>query len=57
MFEDRNPSGRFGTAEEVALLAVYLASDEVSAVWFLPFLGSSMPQFFLKLIFSNLRFV
>ena len=29
MFEERNPSGRFGRADEVALLAVYLASDEV----------------------------
>jgi 2-keto-3-deoxy-L-fuconate dehydrogenase len=27
-FIDRQPMGRIGTAEEVALLAVYLASDE-----------------------------
>jgi 2-keto-3-deoxy-L-fuconate dehydrogenase len=29
-FIDRQPMGRLGTAEEVALLAVYLASDEAS---------------------------
>lgn len=28
MFESRSPVGRFGTAEEIAMLAVYLASDE-----------------------------
>jgi 2-keto-3-deoxy-L-fuconate dehydrogenase len=27
-FIDRQPMGRLGTAEEIALLAVYLASDE-----------------------------
>ena len=27
-FVDRQPMGRLGTAEEIALLAVYLASDE-----------------------------
>jgi 2-keto-3-deoxy-L-fuconate dehydrogenase len=27
-FVDRQPMGRLGTAEEVAMLAVYLASDE-----------------------------
>ena len=27
-FIDRQPMGRLGTAEEVAMLAVYLASDE-----------------------------
>lgn len=32
MFADRVPSGRFGTAEEVAKLAVYLASDDSSYV-------------------------
>lgn len=30
-FEARQKTGRFGTAGEVANLAVYLASDEVSA--------------------------
>ncbi len=29
-FVDRQPMGRLGTAEEVASLAVYLASDEAS---------------------------
>jgi 2-keto-3-deoxy-L-fuconate dehydrogenase len=29
-FVDRQPMGRLGTAEEVAWLAVYLASDEAS---------------------------
>jgi 2-keto-3-deoxy-L-fuconate dehydrogenase len=29
-FVDRQPMGRLGTAEEIALLAVYLASDEAS---------------------------
>src|SRR5436305_1984764 len=29
-FIDRQPMGRLGTAEEVAMLAVYLASDEAS---------------------------
>ena len=33
MFEARNPTGRFGTAEEIAVLAVYLASDEVNKLW------------------------
>jgi 2-keto-3-deoxy-L-fuconate dehydrogenase len=28
MFVARQPMGRLGTAEEVAMLAVYLASDE-----------------------------
>ena len=28
MFVDRQPMGRLGTAEEIAHLAVYLASDE-----------------------------
>lgn len=32
MFADRVPSGRFGSAEEVAKLAVYLASDDSSYV-------------------------
>ena len=32
MFADRVPSGRFGSAEEVAKLAVYLASDDSSFV-------------------------
>jgi 2-keto-3-deoxy-L-fuconate dehydrogenase len=30
MFIDRQPMGRLGTAEEVAMLAVYLASDEAT---------------------------
>jgi 2-keto-3-deoxy-L-fuconate dehydrogenase len=30
MFVDRQPMGRLGTAEEIAMLAVYLASDEAS---------------------------
>ena len=30
MFIDRQPMGRLGTAEEIAMLAVYLASDESS---------------------------
>jgi 2-keto-3-deoxy-L-fuconate dehydrogenase len=30
MFIDRQPMGRLGTAEEIAMLAVYLASDEAS---------------------------
>jgi 2-keto-3-deoxy-L-fuconate dehydrogenase len=30
MFIDRQPMGRLGTAEEVAMLAVYLGSDEAS---------------------------
>ena len=29
-FIDRQPMGRLGTAEEIAMLAVYLASDEAS---------------------------
>ena len=29
-FIDRQPMGRLGTAEEIAMLAVYLASDESS---------------------------
>ena len=29
-FVDRQPMGRLGTAEEMAALAVYLASDEAS---------------------------
>jgi 2-keto-3-deoxy-L-fuconate dehydrogenase len=29
-FVDRQPMGRLGTAEEIAMLAVYLASDEAS---------------------------
>jgi 2-keto-3-deoxy-L-fuconate dehydrogenase len=28
LFIDRQPMGRLGTAEEIAFLAVYLASDE-----------------------------
>jgi 2-keto-3-deoxy-L-fuconate dehydrogenase len=28
MFIDRQPMGRLGTAEEIAAIAVYLASDE-----------------------------
>ena len=31
-FEARQPMGRFGTPEEVAELAVYLASDEAAFV-------------------------
>ncbi|WP_163078638.1 SDR family oxidoreductase, partial [Acinetobacter baumannii] len=31
-FIDRQPIGRLGTAEEIALLALYLASDEASFV-------------------------
>ena len=30
MFVDRQPMGRLGTAEEIASMAVYLASDESS---------------------------
>ena len=29
-FVDRQPMGRLGTAEEIAMMAVYLASDESS---------------------------
>ena len=29
-FVDRQPMGRLGTAEEVAMLALYLASDEAN---------------------------
>jgi len=31
-FEDRQPLGRLGTPMEIAMLAVYLASDEASFV-------------------------
>ena len=30
MFIDRQPMGRLGTAEEIASIAVYLASDEAA---------------------------
>ena len=31
-FTDRQPSGRFGTVEEIAALCAYLASDESAFV-------------------------
>ena len=31
-FVDRQPMGRLGTAEEVAMLALFLASDEASYI-------------------------
>ena len=30
MFIDRQPMGRLGTAEEIAAIAIYLASDEAA---------------------------
>jgi 2-keto-3-deoxy-L-fuconate dehydrogenase len=30
MFVDRQPMGRLGTAEEIAAIAIYLASDEAA---------------------------
>ena len=53
MFEARNPSGRFGKAEEVAMLAVYLASDEVSIVGYAEFYSKSLQLFCVPRVYCK----